>query len=467
MKPDMYPGRLFGSLLLATGILISSQTQASEPHCTILPALPGGGTTATREPGALCNIDFSSASVAICPKTWSTSPAALIYDLRDTSWAGKSGDFEAQVCPRGRKAREAANAELAVFKHSMNGRETSATYAPSSLLYADLARWLGLRIYIPAATLQEFPRQWYLERVARHGEALTAGKSSVRMLHAAWEATVNTLSQPDDSTMAAEMLSGDGNSLWGVNLLFTGKRYGPEVNGTRASGWGKGQNRDFQQTAPFLLLRNEQPLSAATGQAITEARANREMAKALPDDIAEQQVQWWASEIIEIVLLDYMLGQQDRIGNIDYQWRWFWVEDQQVASKPAPDAKMPDDLVPHNPVRLRATWLNDNDAGVRTSYANFTRLTGMLDGLRRFDPALYSRFRLLASDFAAQGPVYQAISRNYRIRSKELEHMATRLAEIDSKLSAACKAGQLRWDLGVTAIIAKAQTDSADVSCDI
>jgi len=467
MQPDIYPGRLLGSLLLAGGLLASSQTMASEPHCRTLAPLPGGTTAINMESSALCSIDFSSASVAICPKTWSTSPAALIYDLHDTSWAGKSGDFEAQVCPHGRKARDEANAELAVFKHSMNGRDTSATYAPSSLLYADLARWLGLRIHIPAATLQEFPRQWYLERVARHGEALTADKSSVRMLHAAWEATVKTLSQPDDSTMATEMLSGDGNSLWGVNLLFTGKRYGPEVNGTRASGWGKGQNRDFQQTAPFLLLRNDQPLSEATRQAITQARANREMAKALPVDIAERQVQWWASEIIEIVLLDYLLGQQDRIGNIDYQWRWFWVEDQQVASKPAPDAQTPADLVPYNPVRLRATWLNDNDAGVRTSYANFSRLTRMLDGLRRFDPALYTRVRLLARDFTVQGPVYEAISRNYRIRSKELEHMATRLAQIDTKLSAACKAGELRWDLGATVIIAQAKANTADVTCDI
>ena len=467
MKPDMYPGRLFGSLLLAGGLLASSQGVASGPQCSTLPPLPGGITTETVESDTLCNVDFTSTSVAICPKTWSTSPAALIYDLRDTSWAGKSGEFEAQVCPRGRKARDEARAELAVFKHSMNGRDTSATYAPSSLLYADLARWLGLRIYIPVAALQEFPRKWYLERVARYGEALTADKSSVRMLHAAWQATVNTLSQPDDSTMATEMLSGDGASLWGVNLLFTGKRYGPEVNGTRASGWGKGQNRDFQQTAPFLLLRHDQPLSEATRLAINEARTNSEMAQALPEDIAAQQVQWWASEVIEIVLLDYLLGQQDRIGNIDYQWRWFWVEDQKVSSRPAKTAQAPADLAAYKPIRLRATWLNDNDAGVRTSYANFSRLTGMLDGLRRFDPILYTRIRLLSRDFAAQGPVYQAIRDNYRIRSKELEKIATRLAEIDTKLSAACKAGELRWDLDATAIISAAKADTAAVTCDI
>ena len=32
-------------------------------------------------------------------------------------------------------------------------------------------------------------------------------------------------------------------------------------------------------------------------------------------------------ELLEITLLDYMLGQQDRIGNIDYSWHWFWLQD--------------------------------------------------------------------------------------------------------------------------------------------
>ena len=138
-----------------------------------------------------------------------------------------------------------------------------------------------------------------------------------------------------------------------------------------------------------------------------------------------------------------------------------------MSSRPAKTAQAPADLAVYKPIRLRATWLNDNDAGVRTSYANFSRLTGMLDGLRRFDPMLYTRIRLLSKDFAAQGPVYQAIRDNYRIRSKELEKIATRLAEIDTKLSAACKAGELRWDLDATAIISAAKADTAAVTCDI
>jgi len=461
--------RLFTSLLFCTGLWASAASVAIEPHCQVLPALPGSPPNlqvAHQQAAALCAIDFNSDSVAVCPKTWSTSPAALIYDLRGTQWAGKAADFEAKVCELGSKARGQAAAELAVFKHSMNGGETSATYAPASLLYPALTQWLGMRVNIPVATLQEFPRQWYLQRVAQHGKAATEGKSSVRMLHAAWVATVATLSAPDNSTMTAEMLSANGESLWGVNLLFTGKRYGPEVNGTRASGWGKGQNRDFQQTAPYLLLRQDQALPEATATAIEMARKDPAMAKELPAAISTTQVQWWAGEIIEIVLLDYLLGQQDRIGNIDYQWRWFWVNGTHVESRPSHSSQTPEDLATLEPVRLRATWLNDNDAGVRTGYANFARLTRMLDGLRHFDPALYMRIKQLAEDFRNQGPVYQAIGTNYRIRSKELAGIARRLTEIEAVLTDACRAGALRWDLDATTIIRGSASTPVDVSCD-
>jgi hypothetical protein len=266
--------------------------------------------------------------------------------------------------------------------------------------------------------------------------------------------------------MAAEMLSADGESLWGVNLLFTGKRYGPEVNGTRASGWGKGQNRDFQQTASYLLLRENQALPEATVAALTNARKDPAMASDLPADVSHTQLQWWASEIIEIVLLDYLLGQQDRIGNIDYQWRWFWIDGDRVDSRPSHSSQPPEDLATLRPVRLKATWLNDNDAGVRSGYANFARLTTMLDGFRRFDPSLYQRIQQLAEDFREQGPVYQAIKTDYRIRSKELASIDQRLAEIETLLSDACRLGALRWDMDPVTIIGGAIEAPVDVSCD-
>ena len=99
-------------------------------------------------------------------------------------------------------------------------------------------------------------------------------------------------------------------------------------------------------------------------------------------------------EVLDIVVLDYILGQQDRIGNIDYQWRWLWLEDNALHSATAHSETPP----APGAVRLRTTWLNDNDAGIRSGYANYARSTGMLGDLRHFNPVLYERLGVLDID---------------------------------------------------------------------
>lgn len=399
----------------------------------------------------LCDIDFASNSTALCAKTWSTSPAALIYDLQTTPWQGKYNEFEAQICANGKSAVKQAAGQLAVFKYSTNGSDTSATYAPSALLYDHLSRWLGVRVMVPETVVQSFPIDWYHERVVSKGLELTSKHRSQKMVHAAWILVDDVLTDPAAHPLAAEMLIDNDSRLWGVNARFTGRRYGPEVNGTRASGWGKGQNRDFQQTAPFRALRSELPIDAAAKAAIEDTREDPAMSEALAAGTDPLQVQWWAAEILEIVLLDYLLGQQDRIGNIDYQWRWLWIDSGELQSEPyskkssppAPDAK-----------RMRISWLNDNDAGVRSSYTNYAKLTGMLENLRHFDAALFSRLGELAADFRDQGPVYQAIESNYYLTSREFERIAKRVAEAYREVAQACKAGLLTFDLDRIDILA-------------
>ena len=135
------------------------------------------------------------------------------------------------------------------------------------------------------------------------------------MLLAAWQHVDSAM---DTGDLSSQFLLKDPPVMWGAALLFTGSRYGPEVNGTRASGWGKGQSLDFQQTAPFKALRHPAELQLAVTAGIEQARLDPAMSKAVTADIDSRQVAWWMLELLEIVVLDYLLGQQDRIGNIDY-----------------------------------------------------------------------------------------------------------------------------------------------------
>jgi len=392
-----------------------------------------------------CQIDLAGESAAICPKIWSTSPGALLYDLAGTEWEGRTPAFEADVCPRGGKARDAARSELAIFKNSLNGRETSGTFAPASLLYYHFSRLLQTRVQVPVAVLAEFHAQAYRSRVVVPGLRESDSKN-LKMLHAGWQEMDTALGAPGSYANKRELLTPDGR-LWGIFLLQEGHRYGPEVNGTRASGWGDGQNRDFQRTAPFLAMRKDLPLPEAIASAIAQAREDGAMAKALHSDVAVPQVAWWMNDISEIVILDTILKQQDRIGNIDYIWRWVWSEDGQVrlaGSQPA-DATA---------VKLRVTVLNDNDAGVRSGYANYASRTGMLDGWHHMNEGLYHRVQALARDFESSGPVATAVRENYRLSSREAEGVISRGIAVAQHLRERCDAGELRFDLDLETILA-------------
>jgi hypothetical protein len=211
-----------------------------------------------------CEIDFYAANTAVCPKTWSTSPAMLVYDIAQTPFEDNASGFERDICPRGGSARKSARRELAIYKVSMNAVDTSATYSQSSLLYYHFSRYLQSRVGVPVAVYRSMDRVVHRERVVEPGIRLTADRSELKMIHAGWSHLRDADSDPGAYRHRAEVITPDAARVYGVLLLEAGSRYGAAINGTRASGWGVGQSRDFQRTAPFIALRSEGTLAEAS-----------------------------------------------------------------------------------------------------------------------------------------------------------------------------------------------------------
>ena len=185
----------------------------------------------------------------------------------------------------------------------------------------------------------------------------------------------------------------------------------------------------------------------AAAEGLHEARKNPKMAKAVSADLPLAQVVLWMQDVLEITLLDYLLSQQDRIGNIDWRWYWYWAEDGRLHHRAPTRARLPDDLAAKQPLRLKRSAINDNDAGVRSGYANFTRNTDMLKGLRHYNPGLYERFYRLATDLAVQGPVYQWLGSAAGLSEREVSRIAERAAEALEILVTDCESGALQLDL--------------------
>lgn len=392
-----------------------------------------------------CKLDFSQ--LALCPKLWSTSPGTILYEIDAAAYDGDYARFEREHCAQGHHARNAARHKPATFKISVNGRDTSATYAPSSWVYYHLSRYFQTQVHVPVAVYRSMDAGEHNARVTKPALPMVNGRRSLRMLAAGWRFLNAVETGEQKGSAAAEALTDDGRQVFGVLLDNKGDRYGAEFNGTRESGWGSGQNNDFQQTAAFLALRSDLPVIEAAQTAIYDARKNPEMAKTLRADIPVEQVVFWMQDVLEITLLDYILGQQDRIGNIDYNWRWYWIEGGKLESEPAHDGNVPVELEKFKPLRLKQSAINDNDAGVRTGYADFAEKTHMLEGLRHYNPGLYQRLGRLAADLDSKGPAWNWLTQSAGLGTREADAIARRTVAAFALLQADCQSGSLKLDL--------------------
>ena len=165
---------------------------------------------------------------------------------------------------------------------------------------------------------------------------------------------------------------------------------------------------------------------------------------------------YWMREITEIALLDYIFSQQDRIGNIDYRWYWYWVQDGKVKKKSHKGGfnrsrmsreKPPAEIAPFTPVLIQRTAINDNDAGGRVPYTNFAKKTGMLQKLRHFSKKTYDKLAALDQDLQSKGPIHQYIETNFVLDAQQRRQITknTRLA-LDI-LKDTHQLGKLRFDL--------------------
>lgn len=161
------------------------------------------------------------------------------------------------------------------------------------------------------------------------------------MNHAAWLEMEHAEKNPESYHPADELFNQDRTLIYGIFIHPKGRRYNAEINGTRRSGWGDGQNKDFQKTAPFLALRDNSPVLKAVTNGLTKAQQDSQLRKTMGSHVNSAQMLSWMQDLTEITLLDYIFSQQDRIGNIDYVEHWYWIEDKRIHHQLAHGGKAP------------------------------------------------------------------------------------------------------------------------------
>ncbi len=437
-------------------------------QCVMLDRMPGGvySESDTAQEKRFCDIDFYAGLHALCPKVFSTSPGTLVYDISRGDFAGNPEAFEREQCATSSPVKRGAVGEPVSFKTTMNGARTSATFSTASLLYYHFSRYLDSDIHVPVSVYRSMDRAAHATRVTRRGEEISAHRKGGAMNHAGWKIMREAEQRPAAYSPTDELFTADRKQIYGVLLHPHGDRYSAEFNGTRESGWGEGQNRDFQETAPYRALRSPKPLLEAIDEGIHAAAENRTLRKAMRQGISPEQMVFWMKELTEITLLDYIFSQQDRIGNIDYLGFWYWVEDGAVRQTPASSTRVPDELADRHPVYLKRTQLNDNDAGGRVQYANFAKKTGMLEKIRHYNPETYRRLLRLDRDFAAKGALHDHVRKTFGLSDAQFRQLVenTRLAA--GIIQGACRAGRLRFDLDPRGFLLTGNVAEQPVDCD-
>jgi hypothetical protein len=357
-------------------------------------------------------------NTGMCPKTWSTSPGTMFYPLKSSPYSSVR-QFESSACHNQRHVPIKSIA----FKNTMNMKGTSGTFSTASLLYYHFSRYLNTQIKVPVSVYRSIDKDVHLQRVTHTGISL----SKSRMIHKAWRDMQVVEKNPTAYHPVDELFTKDHKQIYGALLRSTGKRYNKYVNGTRKSGWGEGQSRDFEQTPPFRALRSPKPLAQAASHT--------------DHNYSKEQIVFWMKDIIEITLLDYIFSQQDRIGNIDYTKVWVSGSDEQLirsSSKLSNNSK---------PQLIKQTHLNDNDAGGRYSYANYTKKTDMLELLRHYNSDTYHQLMKMEKDFNQKGKLYHYLSNTFGLSAKQRDMIVKNTKMAAEILRTNCKSNKLIFDL--------------------
>lgn len=390
-------------------------------------------------------VDFYDDQIGLCPKTWSTSPATMVRDLSKSSLTQKT--YEKRHC-KGKTV--AANIKkIAKFKMTMNQHGTSGTFSTSSILYYHFSRYFDAVVHIPPAIYRQMDTKEHLDRVTRSGKS----KTSRGLIAKGWDHLYRAEKKPSSYRPTDELFTSSRKKVYGIMIKGKGARYGPEVNGARRRRWGSQQNEEFQETIPYLALRSDKPLMEAIDAGKRRAKS---LIRRSTGDVHNLQMIYWMRELSEIVLFDYIFSQQDRVGNIDYRWAWYWVENGEVKKQwqkgkqsrgRMRNKKAPPEIAQFSPVLLQRTQLNDNDAGGRVPYANFAKRTGMLQKLRHFSAKTYSRLLDLNADLQSKGPIYKYIENNFVLDSGQQRQIVKNTRLATDILKDTCGIGKLRFDL--------------------
>lgn len=387
----------------------------------------------------LCSYDFYS-TVGLCPKYTSSNPAILLIKPNEKYSKEK---IDASSC----NVKDMDVKTEAKFKQSISCSNTS-----SILAYYQLSRFFGDAGRVPVAVLRSMDRKVHLQLTQKANQRLR-GSSSV--IAQTWSQFLKVHRRPGNYP---EVVDQTQTQIYGA-LSDNIKR---EEIYTEVSGKGRYESRyqRFLKQNPFLRV--------ASSRSVPEMVGSSEFTR-----VAQTVTQM--KDVGDMIVLDTLLNQQDRIGNIHYRFYWYWLNPENPGriERTKSEASWNDRRLKVPPEETRAMKgrpatlvkemiLKDNDCGV--SKTNMMRQIRALEKVRHLSYFTYSQVlaleKALSSSYAKE-----YFTKEMLFSSDEFNSLRSNATKAKEVLRARCQSRQLRFDVDLADYLPGAPTPRR--SCDM
>lgn len=388
--------------------------------------------------GTLCGYDFYR-TMGLCPKYTSTNPAILLLE--------PNAHFS-------KEAIDASNCDLdkmnvkteAKFKQTI-----TCSYTPAILAYYHMSRILGGVGRVPVTVMRTMDLQTHR---ALTQKALQTLRGFPNNNVQSWEKFGKV---HEDPSKFPSLVEASQTQLFGA-LSDNVKK---EEIYTEVSGIGPYPDRypRFLKQKPFQKVASTLSVQKIVGSS--------DFVKVAQDVIQMKDVS-------DLVLIDTLLSQQDRIGNIHYKYFWYSINPlTNRLERMKSDAKLSNGkvLVPTEESRqmadrqaalLKEMVLKDNDCGVNRE--NMMRKHSALEKVNHMSYLTYQYF------MAFEKTLNNTATKDYfstelLYSSEDFQTLLSNAAKAKEILKEKCRSGKLRFDLDLENYIPEARPPAT--KCDI
>ncbi len=389
-----------------------------------------------KEEQELCAIDFYTTH-GLCPKENSTNPGVLITEIEE----GQTREQTQQAC-----IQHKDYSKVAKFKNSI-----SCSYTPSLLAYYHFSKILEMG-RVPPVVLRTMETETHQDLITQAKRFLA--KQTGELIYKTWSMFDNEHKTKSN----ANLFDSTQQFVWGA-LTDNPKKESKYTELNRSKGY-ETRYTDFAANPLFLRTTQELPI-----QKLIDASK--------PKEAIQSVVQM--KDIAEMVILDTLFNQQDRIGNIHFKFVWYKLVQnpetkeysvEQKKSKAEVAANKVSVIIPENEKHyesegyflIKELLLKDNDCGVAKQ--NMMKDLNLVTKLRHMSRSSYQS--LLAFNEKATTPeVIDWMKSTLQMTEQDIGIKANpkgflnNLKYVVTSLQANCKSGALKLDVDLKDVLAQ------------